>query len=279
MKLFRLWLKLWATLNRYVHVHGVVIFMLVLMILTPRVYAQSFNVKTYIPKGAYTYKQVFIDAIKTTWPDSPMPAYIFSLAEHESCVSLTSARCLNPKSTLHTARELGVGFGQTTIAYRLRPGASNKDFAARMGVRFDALKENKGLDPRLMKEANWATFSSRPDLQAILMTAMIRQSYNRYVDVAKTPMDALRFADASYNAGAGMTRQRRLRCSFQDDCDPGVWFDNAENTCAASRKHIYGNRSACDINEHHVEDTTVTRLPKYVTFLAGEFSVAQPNGS
>lgn len=224
------------------------------------------DVKNYIPKGAYTLKPLFEDAINTTWPDLKYREYMLSLAETESCISLVHSRCFSTTSKLDTARETGVGIGQITIAYRLRPGASNKDYSARLGVRFDALAENKTLDPRL-KELNWDNITHRADLQIVLMTAMMKRSYNTFKGLGQTYMDDLRFADASYNGGIGATRQRILKCAATVNCNKKVWFDNVEKTCIASRQAIYGSRSACDINEEHVEHTTVLRLPKYTRFI------------
>lgn len=224
------------------------------------------DVKNFIPKGAYKLKPVFLDAIETTWPDLKYPEYMFSLAETESCISLSHSRCFSTTSKLDSARETGVGIGQITIAYRLRPGASLKDYSARTGVRFDALAENKSLDPRL-KDLNWNNITQRADLQIVLMTAMMKRSFNTFKGMGSTYMDELRFADAAYNGGIGGTRQRILKCAATPNCNKRVWFDNVEKTCTASRKAIYGSRSACDINEEHVHSTTVLRLPKYSRFI------------
>ncbi len=228
--------------------------------------AKPSDVKNYIPKGAYTLKKEFISAIDTTWPDLQYPGYMFALAETESCITLVHSRCFSTTSKLDTARELGVGIGQITIAYRLRPGAGLKDYDARTGVRFDALAENKHLDPRL-KDLNWGNITQRADLQIVLMTAMMKRSYNTFKGMGQSYMDDLRFADASYNGGIGATRQRILKCAATVNCNKRVWFDNVEKTCTASRKALYGARSACDINEHHVLHTTVVRLDKYQKFV------------
>lgn len=224
------------------------------------------DVKNYIPKGAYTLKSEFINAINTTWPELKYPGYMFALAETESCITLNHSRCFSTTSKLDTARELGVGIGQITIAYRLRPGASLKDYDARIGVRFDALAENKHLDPRL-NELNWNNITQRADLQIILMTAMMKRSYHTFKGMGENFMEDLRFADASYNGGIGATRQRILKCAATVNCNKRLWFDNVEKTCTASRKALYGARSACDINEHHVLHTTVIRLGKYERFV------------
>lgn len=228
--------------------------------------AKPSDVSKFIPKGAYDLKPEFIDAINTTWPQLKYPGYMFALAEKESCITLTHSKCFNTKSKLDTARELGVGIGQITIAYRLRPGADPKDRTARTGVRFDALAENKHLDPRLA-DLNWNNITHRSDLQIILMTAMMKKAHRSFEGMGESFMEELRFADAAYNGGIGATRQRILKCAATKNCNKQVWFDNVEKTCTASRKALYGARSACDINEHHVLHTTVIRLDKYQKFV------------
>ena len=50
-------------------------------------------------------------------------------------------------------------------------------------------------------------------------------------------------------------------------CDPDYWFDNVEKYSVKSRKILYANRSALDINNHHVKDVLKVRTPKYVPLL------------
>jgi hypothetical protein len=55
----------------------------------------------------------------------------------------------------------------------------------------------------------------------------------------------------------------RRACGLTHDCDPDRWEDHVEKTCTASKKPLYGNRSACDISLHHVHDVVGVRMPKY----------------
>ena len=73
----------------------VVIIAILAAIAYPKVYAQ--NVKTYIPKNAYSLLEpIRIEADK--FAPEIGPWYFASLYEHESCLSLVHSRCMNPTS-------------------------------------------------------------------------------------------------------------------------------------------------------------------------------------
>ena len=84
--------------------------------------------------------------------------------------------------------------------------------------------------------------------------------YNRY---SVAPKDAYAFADAGYNGGLGGVNNERRACKLASWCDPNKWFDNVEKLCLKSKAALYGNRSACDINRHHVRDVLLVRSTKY----------------
>ena len=48
---------------------------------------------------------------------------------------------------------------------------------------------------------------------------------------------------------------------------PETYEDNVENYSVKQRKVLYANRSARDINNHHVRDVLKVRMPKYVPLL------------
>lgn len=211
------------------------------------------NVKTYIPKQASEHIPTLVKEQKTFWPTHPKPQYLASLIEHESCISLTHSRCWNPKSRLKSAREEGGGLGQITRAYR-QDGT----------IRFDALQEirNKHIE---LKELSWYNVYTRPDLQIRAVVFKMQDNYKYYYRFTDKE-NALAFADAAYNGGIGGLDNERRACYISNGCDPTKWFDNVENFCLKSKAALYGQRSACDINRHHVEDVLVTRAPKYVQF-------------
>jgi len=130
-------------------------------------------------------------------------------------------------------------------------------------VRFDALADSRRLDPRGLNELRWETVYQRPDLQMRVIVLMTRDAYNRLVKLVPDHLPRLAMADAAYNGGIGGLLNERRACGLKSGCNPNVWFGNVEHTCLKSTKPLYGNRSACDINRHHVHDVLLTRMPKY----------------
>lgn len=88
----------------------------------------------------------------------------------------------------------------------------------------------------------------------------MKDNYLLYVNHTVEP---LAFADAGYNGGNGGVTKERRACKLSPGCDPGKWFGHVEHYCMKSKKPLYGGRSACDINRHHVYDVLVTRADKY----------------
>jgi len=178
-----------------------------------------------------------------------------SLIEHESCISLTHSRCWNPKSRLKSAREEGAGLGQITRAYR--PDGS---------VRFDALAEIRSKHKNELYELSWSNVYERPDLQIRAVVLKSKDNYVYYMKKASSPFEALAFGDAAYNGGIGGLDKERRACQLAEGCDPSKWFGHVERYCLKSKAALYGNRSACDINRHHVKDVLLIRAPKYQQF-------------
>ena len=128
-------------------------------------------------------------------------------------------------------------------------------------VRFDALGEIRDKHPEL-RELNWGNVYTRPDLQIRAVVFKMKDNYQYYIRYADSD-NALAFADAAYNGGIGGTDAERRACKIATSCNPSQWFDNVEKFCLKSKAALYGQRSACDINRHHVKDVLVTRAPKY----------------
>ncbi len=189
-------------------------------------------------------------------PEFPYPAYFPALIEHESCISLTHSRCWSPTSRLRTPREEGAGLGQLTRAFN--PDGS---------IRFDALQDVRRLDPTGLNDLRWDTVYDRPDLQVRAVILMVRQTYVRLTPLVPAPYSRVAFTDAAYNGGLGGVMNERRACSLVTGCDPNQWFGHVEHTCTKSRKPLYGNRSACDINRHHVHDVLRVRMPKFQSLL------------
>ena len=224
------------------------------------------NTATYIPPGAYQYIDTVKQESNKHFPALPIKEYIPSLIEHESCVTLTSKRCWQPTAQLKTSREEGAGLPQITRAYT-KTGT----------LRFDKLAEMRVQYPLLLGQANWGNIYKRPDLQIRIITLLSRDNYNKLYQV-KDPLERLKFADSAYNGGLGSVNKDRILCGLQANCNPSVWFNNVEKYSYKSRVAIYGNRSAYDINRHHVRDVW-KKLPKYkqAFFIEPKLTTVEPS--
>lgn len=186
----------------------------------------------------------------------PKRPAIASLIEHESCISLTHSRCWDPSSRLKSAREEGAGLFQITRAY-----------TSTGSIRFDALEELRTKYPKELYELNWLNIYSRPDLQIRAGILKSRDNYNYFKNNSANTLEALAFADAAYNGGIGGVNSERRACAISSGCDPSRWFNNTERYCLKSKAALYGNRSACDINRHHVRDVLLIRVNKYAPLM------------
>lgn len=209
------------------------------------------DVKTYIPTNAYQYLPLVKTETDRIFPEIPIKAYPAALAEHESCIHLKHSRCWNPKSELRTKREFGVGFGQITKAYK-EDGS----------IRFDSLTDMVRIHNKELKELSWSNITTRPDLQIRAMLLMSKGNYKELFKVAD-PIERLKMTDLAYNAGLGRVNKNRMQCRLSKNCDTQLWDNNVELHCTASKRILYGNRSACDIMKHHVNSVMYERLPKY----------------
>lgn len=208
------------------------------------------DVKTYIPEKAYKYVPVMKKELDAYFPTFPVHHYFGGLAEIESCIYLTHKRCWDPSSKLESPRELGIGIPQLTKAY-------NKDGS----IRFDVLADLRRAHPVELKELNWQNIESRPDLQFRGMIFLTKGNWNRFSNIPNV-FEQIKFTDAAYNGGAGGVNNERRACGLAKGCNPKVWTGNVERYCLKSKKPLYGNRSACDINRDHVRDVFI-RMPKY----------------
>jgi hypothetical protein len=207
--------------------------------------------RAQVPLRAYSHLPTLGTELQLHWPGHPMPQYFGGLIEHESCTSLTSARCWSPAARLKSAREEGAGLGQITRAY-----------TADGRTRFDALTELRERHPAL-REWSWSNVYDRPDLQLRAVVLKCRDDYTALAAV-RDPIQRLMMADAAYNGGLGGLNKERRACQVREGCDPQKWRGHVELVCLKSRAPLYGGRSACDINRHHVIDVVLVRAPKYL---------------
>ena len=198
--------------------------------------ASAQDVKTYIPEKAYPLLPTFYKEAERLMPSIPTPAYFGALGEQESCIHLKHPRCFAPNSQLLTKREQGLGIFQTTRAFKTDGS-----------IRFDALTEMRAKYMQELRELSWDTYKTRPDLQIRTAVLMVRESYNRLLEV-KDPMARLQMADAAYNGGFGGLNKERIGCGMAKGCDPQRWFGHVEKYCLKGTKPLYGNRTACMIN-------------------------------
>lgn len=212
--------------------------------------AQAQDVRNYIPPQAKRLMPLLKQERMAHWPDHPAPQTLPALIEHESCVSLKHARCWSPTSRLKSAREEGAGLGQITRAWR--PDGS---------LRFDALAHLRESHPAL-EMWSWDNVYQRAELQLRAVVLMSRDNYQG-LRMVRDPWQRLAMADAAYNGGLGGLQSERRACALVPGCDPQQWWGHVETRCLKSRAALYGGRSACDINRHHVHDVLRVRSEKY----------------
>lgn len=224
------------------------------MLVIPYVFAQSPDVKTYIPPNAFKYLPLVKSETKRLFPELQTPWYVPALIEHESCQTLSHRRCWSPTSELKTARERGAGLLMLTVAYN------------KLGkVRFDTVDDLKKKYPKELGELNWDNITERPDLQIRAGVLLIRDNYSALYFV-RNSFQRLAMTDSAYNGGLGNVLKGRKVCGLAAKCDPNYWFGNTENYMPQSRAVLYGDRSPLQINQHHVYDSLIVRLDKYYQY-------------
>lgn len=210
--------------------------------------------KAEVPAGFHTYGPVLVAEQRRHWPDHPDPPALAGLVEQESCVRLASPRCWNPAARLRTDREEGAGMGQITRAWR-----------ADGSLRFDSLAEAVDRYGSDLSGLTWGSVYTRPDLQLRAVVLMARDAARPF----RQAPGWLHFGDAGYNGGVDGVQRERRACAMTDGCDPGLWFGHVERHCLKSRRPLYGQRSACDINREHVRNVFGFRRARYVGLMGG----------
>lgn len=165
---------------------------------------------------------------------------------------MTHSRCWDPTSRLKSSREEGAGFFQLTRAY-----------TSSGTIRFDVIAELKSKYKSQLYELNWENVYTRPDLQIRAGILKSKETYELFKNVGADTTESLAFADAAYNGGIGGVNNERRACKLSTSCDPSRWFGHTEHICLKSKVALYGTRSACDINRHHVRDVILIRSGKY----------------
>lgn len=224
--------------------------LLLLLLLLPAIaFSQS------LPKNSLIYIPVLKQELTNIWPDHPLPSTTGAQIEQETCISLTSKGCWNPKTELKTSREYGFGLGQITIAYD-----------ANGHERFNNFNEFKKLDKRL---SSWK-FEDRydPNYQLMALVVVDRNEFNKIRFPTYSQLDKLSFSFSSYNGGFGGVLQDVKLCGSTPGCNPSKWFGNVATVSFKSKVKIQGyGQSFFDINRSYVDNIMNTRRLKYVPLL------------
>lgn len=219
--------------------------------------AQAQDVKTYIHPRAIELYPAMRKEVPAIFPEIPIGAYPLALIEHESCITLKHSRCFSVTSELKTywadgtPRENGVGLPQITRAWK-QDGS----------VRMDTLANLKKLYPTELKGVTWETMRTSPDQQVRTMLLLLQDDY-KSLYIVPDPVERLKFTDSAYNGGRKDALSARKVCGMTKGCDPNQWFGHVEKHSVKSDKVLYGGRSPKEINNHHVRDVFLTRLPKF----------------
>lgn len=206
-----------------------------------------------IPDRARLHLPMLVEQQRSIWPDAPIPSYLAGLVEQETCPSLKSPKCWNPKTELRTSRERGVGLGQFTKAFR-----------SDGSVRFDKLTELSG-QYKSLHGWSWNNWSD-PAYQLTAVVEMNKSIYGRIKNAA-TGIDRISFTLSAYNGGEGGVLQDRRLCANTSRCDPTRWSGHVERTSLKTRVPHPGYRqSFFAINREYVSNVIGLRRPKYVPF-------------
>jgi len=197
-----------------------------------------------IPALAKVYIPLLGSVTAALWPTMPDRPTLAAQIEQETCASLTSKKCWNPKAELKTSREYGFGLGQLTVT-----------------PQFNNFKAAKGWDRSL---AGWE-WSDRFD-PAMQLRALVAYDRNLYLQVkfAATPEDRLAFTFSAYNGGLGGVLKDRRMCAAIKGCNPNVWFGHVERHSFRSKTAVKGyGQSFFDVNRGYVRNIMVIRAVKY----------------
>lgn len=203
-----------------------------------------------LPPKARLYIPVLLQEITNHWPDVPLRSILGAQVEQETCSSLASKRCWNPKTELKTDREYGFGLGQITVTKK-----------------FNVFEEIKALDPSL-KVWRWEDRYD-PVLQLRAVVLKDRFNFNRF-PLSASSLDQLAFGIAAYNGGVGGTLNDIKLCGATPSCDKTRWFAHVESTSLKSRTKWKGyGQSAFDINRGYVRNIFGPRRVKYIEPMSG----------
>lgn len=200
-----------------------------------------------LPPGAVQYLPVLAAEQQVHWPQMPLRSALAAQVEQETCPSLKSAKCWNPRAELKTSREYGFGLGQLTVTSR-----------------FDNFAEARKLHPSLR---DWQ-FADRydPVRQLRTMVLMDKAGFAR-LSFVSDPGERLAMAFSAYNGGLGGVLADRRLCAQVEGCDPGRWFGHVERHSLKARAAAQGyGKSFFEINREYVRNIFFVRRARYSAY-------------
>ncbi|MCW5222403.1 lytic murein transglycosylase [Verminephrobacter aporrectodeae subsp. tuberculatae] len=205
------------------------------------------NTASELPPGAKKHLPTLAAEQAAHWPQAPLRSALAAQIEQETCPSLKSAKCWNPRTELKTAREYGFGLGQLTIT-----------------AKFDNFAQARKLHTSLR---DWK-FENRFDAQRQLRTMILmdRAAYNRLTAI-DAQQERLAMTLAAYNGGlAGVQQDRRL-CAQTTHCDPKRWFGHVERHSLKAKTRTAGyGKSFFEINREYVRAILHERRKRYSAY-------------
>lgn len=199
-----------------------------------------------LPPNALEYLPVLKAEQQKGWPTLAFPDYLAGQVEQETCPSLKSKRCWNPKTENINPKNNGeYGFGLSQIT------KTNK---------FNTFEELKAKYPD-MKSWKWED-RYNPEYQLRGLIHMDKKVFD-YFKVG----DKMQFALSAYNRGLGNLLQDRKFCAQLPDCDPDKWWGNVEIHSHRPIMKLKGyGLSGHEINRDYVRNIEVRRV-KYRPYL------------
>lgn len=203
-----------------------------------------------VPALAKVYLPVLLAAVQAHWPGMPVQAMLAGQVEQETCPSLTSSKCWNPRAELKTSREYGFGLGQLTVTQR-----------------FDNFASARALHPSL---AAWRWEDRyRADHQLRALVLMDRIAFERLRPGADNNHEGHAFMLSAYNGGAGGVLKDRRLCQATPGCDARRWFGHVERRSTKSKTRMAGyGKSLFEINREYVRNVMGVRMARYADWMA-----------
>jgi hypothetical protein len=196
------------------------------------------------PVKSLPYLPVLGQELAAHWPDISSCSTFAGQIEQETCPSLTSSKCWNPRAELKTTREYGFGLGQLTVTSK-----------------FDNFAAARGLHPSL-RDWEWpARYDAGRQIRTMIL--MDKGNYRR-LPFVKDGRERLAMMLAGYNGGmSGVLADRRL-CAAIDGCNPDKWFGHVERHSLKNKVAARGyGKSFFEINRDYPRNILGVRRSHY----------------